>query len=809
MADFNVEQQWTSRRPTIKFIASYECKRNDSGAAVYNLSIKIQPLLSTGSYYGYNIKAQAWIKVGNASWGSTPNITWQDGSAIVTSKTLKGIAPNYWSSSITHTSKEASVSANPGDNVQIKLRLYSDTGGGTNYDYRDEVYTYSNLSVPAPKRSEITSVTDLSVTNIPRATISANIYNTSNAHNLKVYMGSSLIAERGTGTSQAITWTGSASPYTYTLTLSGTEATAIKNAMPVSESGMLTYTLTTYNSAGSAVFGSFSKQGGCSIPDTSANKPTVSATSHSFAGAYTPEGGSTAYYIQGETTLNITSVTCLPTFTVKRAGALLSHYVVRVTTDGIDVDYRRDSSPSVGDPWVIPLPAAGNTTIRVYAYDTRGRSAYRNVDTVFVQPYHPPYITDYTTTRCTDMGDDDPSGEYFHGVVNTDISSFSQYHTVTLTNSGFVSIAYVKYNNEQYYDAGDVITGIPDGATLTIHVEDPESFGETMVVVDGETVADNAGGLYYQDIEYEMAVTRDLSITFDINAGSNCSIIVASSPPLNKPEIKIDYKPTTATQWVEGSWVTFSGTKYISSAMGAGNIAQEQSYDIRYTIRDVIYTSGISVEDYLSSAQFTLFLAKGGKAISVGEIYAPAEGSAEKVLNISNDWEIRRGAGGTGGGVTPPYVVEQGWSPSSYVTVGNNQSNRIIWTYRKWNNGFCELWGVTEEITITGGNSGDWNPWGNGLYLSGRFTNSGQEGTVTGRYKYPFDFVDNPHPPCITATMCPTNAINGFLVTASNADPAPSVLQYTPRYFVARTDNPYNLKFKLSLYITGYAATTP
>lgn len=767
MPNLAVEKEWGGGSVPIKFSAWYDCARDPGGQATYALYVQIKPL-SSSWWFGYPINVSAEIRVGNGAWQT---LLWPNST---TSWMFKDKSPLNWSADIQYNTQNKLITASPGQNVQIKLRIYSN--GASDVVDRDKTFTWSNLIVPQLNTSQITNVTSLSAARNATATISANVYNISQTHTLTVYCGGNKIAER---TIASTDWSGSGTSRTYSFVLATSpvnEVSNLLNAVPNSTTGTVTYTLTTGNPA----IGSSTRQGSCTIPDTTGNKPSVpTLPEYEFKHAYTPEGSSTDFYIQGETTLEITSVTSRPTFTTPNAGALLSYYVVRVTTDGNAVDYRKDSGPSASDPWVIPMPAAGNTTIQVLAYDTRGRSGSRTVTTVFVQPYHPPRIVDYVSMRCDSTGTEDPSGLYFKGVVNTDVSTFTQYHTVTLTNGGYVSITYVQYNSVQYYESGDVITGIPDGAVLTVHVGDPMMQGQTKVVVDGETVANNPGGPYYQALEYELEVTRDLSVEFDINVGSDCGIILVSTPPINKVEIKVDYKPTTSSQWTEGAWVVFPGATYSTGAIGAGNIAEEQSYDIRYTIRDAIYTDGINVIDYLSSAKFTLFLAKGGNAVSVGEVYSPAEGSDEKVLNVAEDWVINRGG--------EPAIRNVGG-----------------WTVHYLGDGYVEMWGEISE-TID-----QWTQWSTSdIYYS--------------QYKYHKTYPQiSPSqnnvfaaPPVVSATLrtyytSPTNQPSLWLIGDGHdsANTSDSQKNHTPYYTIGRVGGGITASATICFHVFGKLATS-
>ena len=200
------------------------------------------------------------------------------------------------------------------------------------------------------------------------------------------------------------------------------------------------------------------------------------------------------------------------------------------------------------------------------------------------------------------------------------------------------------------------------------------------------------------------------------------------------------YKRSSATSWTNASKSFSSGTAF---TFGGGNISTEYTYDVKYTLTDAFST--ISVTVTVSTAAVLMDFLSGGRGIAIGKV-----AETENCLEVSQDWTTKlngpvylgtatlgaqnkpiylsnglptassvdigsstkpiymyQGAltastSTVGGAGTPVYLkagVLTACTPSSIVTsvVGDyvtSVGTSGIWTYRKWNSGAAECWGV-------------------------------------------------------------------------------------------------------------------
>lgn len=200
------------------------------------------------------------------------------------------------------------------------------------------------------------------------------------------------------------------------------------------------------------------------------------------------------------------------------------------------------------------------------------------------------------------------------------------------------------------------------------------------------------------------------------------------------------YKRSTATTWTNASKSFSSGTGF---TFGGGSISAEYTYDVKYTLTDAFTT--VSVTETISTAAVLMDFLRGGKGIAIGKV-----AETENCFEVSQDWttklngpvylgtttlgaqnipiylengqptasSVEIGSGTkpiymhqgaltaststVGGAGTPVYLkagVLTACTPSSIVTsvVGDyvtSVGTSGIWTYRKWNSGAAECWGV-------------------------------------------------------------------------------------------------------------------
>ena len=200
------------------------------------------------------------------------------------------------------------------------------------------------------------------------------------------------------------------------------------------------------------------------------------------------------------------------------------------------------------------------------------------------------------------------------------------------------------------------------------------------------------------------------------------------------------YKRSSATSWTNASKSFTSGTAF---TFGGGNISTEYTYDVKYTLTDAFTT--VSVTDTVSTAAVLMDFLSGGKGVAIGKV-----AETQNCFEVSSDWTTKlngpvylgtstlgaqnkpiylsnglptassvdigsatkpiymyqgtltASTSTVGGAGTPVYLkagVLTACTPSSIVTsvVGDyvtSVGTSGIWTYRKWNSGAAECWGV-------------------------------------------------------------------------------------------------------------------
>ena len=121
-------------------------------------------------------------------------------------------------------------------------------------------------------------------------------------------------------------------------------------------------------------------------------------------------------------------------------------------------------------------------------------------------------------------------------------------------------------------------------------------------------------------------------------------------------------------------------------AYGNNNILPDHSYTIRYGVKDSFTATPVYYYDEVSTETYTMFFKKGGKGVSFGK-------ACESDNLLETEWDFKfNNKLLQKNGTEVPYIVEQG----AYG----------IWTYEKWSNGKCELYGVdlqTVAVSVAAG----------------------------------------------------------------------------------------------------------
>ena len=179
------------------------------------------------------------------------------------------------------------------------------------------------------------------------------------------------------------------------------------------------------------------------------------------------------------------------------------------------------------------------------------------------------------------------------------------------------------------------------------------------------------------------------------------------------------YRRMGATSWTNANKSFSSGTAF---TFGSGNISTESTYEIKYSLTDAFTT--ISVIDTVSTAAVIMDFKAGGTGIAVGKV-----AERNHCFEVASDWSVRLNGTtylgtSTLGGAAKPIYLNGGVPTVCSSTVGNVSTpvymnggtitactpasiisgvcadyvveigKSGIWTYRKWNSGIAECWGI-------------------------------------------------------------------------------------------------------------------
>lgn len=179
------------------------------------------------------------------------------------------------------------------------------------------------------------------------------------------------------------------------------------------------------------------------------------------------------------------------------------------------------------------------------------------------------------------------------------------------------------------------------------------------------------------------------------------------------------YRSIGATSWTNANKSFSSGTAF---TFGSGNISTESTYEIEYSLTDAFTT--ISVIDTVSTVAVIMDFKAGGTGIAVGKV-----AERNHCFEVASDWSVRLNGttylgASTLGGAAKPIYLNGGVPTVCSSTVGNvstpvymdggtitactpasiisgvcadyvvESGKSGIWTYRKWNSGIAECWGI-------------------------------------------------------------------------------------------------------------------
>lgn len=153
---------------------------------------------------------------------------------------------------------------------------------------------------------------------------------------------------------------------------------------------------------------------------------------------------------------------------------------------------------------------------------------------------------------------------------------------------------------------------------------------------------------------------------------------------------KTYYKKTSATTWTDASKSFSSGTAFV---FGGGNISGENSYDIKYELKDAFVT--ISVVDTVSTVSVLMDFKAGGKGIAIGKV-----AEIYNCFEVSDKWDVKMY-----GKLMKQYLLDTIYPIGSIYMSVNATSPATLFggTWSALQNRFLVGAGSTYAVNATGG----------------------------------------------------------------------------------------------------------
>jgi hypothetical protein len=414
------------------------------------------------------------------------------------------------------------------------------------------------------------------------------------------------------------------------------------------------------------------------VPSVSAFTAVSSVTTGTFANLY----------VQGKTTAKLTA-----TATAGDGSSIASY---TYSGSGISTTVTTNTATTS------TLQATGTQTYTVTVKDARGRTANKTVS-ITVYPYATPSIGPVSVQRCDSSGNLTESGTYAKYTVN------SAYSTVNSKNTRTVTIAYSS-NNGSSYSAETTLQATTDTASTKTGVYGGGAFAISSAYILRFTIKDAYGATKTITAPLQSAA-RPINIRSN---GKGVSIGAMSTKDAFEVSMDADFNKN----------VNIDGTLTTVGKINGVDIGTD-TYVVGGARDD------IADENWISSApSFIGTYSQNDQwysTISCRHRNGQGDGTnyglqLRSILTKADNLSWRQNMNGSWGGWktildsnnTADYVVEQGTSG--------------IWTYRKWNSGLAECWGI---YTMT---SACTKAWG-ALYYSD---------TLAPRINYPFTFTSRP-----------------------------------------------------------------
>ena len=453
-------------------------------------------------------------------------------------------------------------------------------------------------------------------------------------------------------------------------------ATIPHSWLPSSTSGTISVVLSTYS--GTTFIASTTKNVTANVPasvvpSVSAFTATSSVTTGTFANLY----------VQGKTTAKLTA-----TATAGDGSSIASY---TYSGSGINTTVATNAATTS------TLQTSGTQTYTVLVKDARGRTASKTVS-ITVYPYAVPSIGPVSVQRCDVNGNLTESGTYAKYTVN------SAYSTVNSKNTRTVTVAYSS-NNGSTYSAETTLQATTDTASTKTGVYGGGAFAISSAYVLRFTIKDTYGATKTITAPLQSAA-RPINIRSN---GKGVSIGAMSTKDAFECSFDADFNKNVnidGNTTIGGTLTTIGSINPKNNINMGGANGQTGELSIRFSNPT---TSTYPHNSYLY----------GGNPSNVNAIGC-YDGKNNRAIWSYNDTNNSLSIGNGSaiiyfnGAKLSDFVVEQGTSG--------------IWTYRKWNSGVAECWGI---YTMT---SACTKAWG-ALYYSD---------TLAPRINYPLTFTSRP-----------------------------------------------------------------
>lgn len=420
-------------------------------------------------------------------------------------------------------------------------------------------------------------------------------------------------------------------------------------------------------------------------------------------------------------------------------------------------------SYTIPTSWLSAIPNTTEGTASVSIQTYNGSSAVGNPIPSSFKIVVPSYIPTFTSVTATRVDNGVPSawGIYVQGKskATLTINGASTSYGATITGYSITGAGYSS-------NASSFTTGVIN-ATGTV------TFTAKVIDSRGNQSAEKTCSITVY--EYNVPTITSVLSQRCTSAGvlnddgtyikATCNFTFSSCNNKNTVTAKVYYRQVGGAY---DSGVSFtSGT---AKVIGAGGIDVNKSYEVKFEVTDAFNT--ILYMDVVSTSFFTLDVLSGGKGIAIGKA-----AETENLLDVNMPTRLRSGLtldtalsianGGTGAttvatarnalglgntsgalpianggtGATTAAGIHTNLGEADYVIA---QGTSGIWTYRKWNSGMAECWG---------------------MYNCGSGAITGSAGAVyyrtIGQIEYPFIFADYP------TVAFHTQSENGYVVGIS------------------------------------------